>query len=63
MVNLPLPASLEERFTHRELDCFLGVRDRDDLEKNILVDKTAGDEFTIFWKAVVETEVETFPCF
>ena len=38
LVNLLLLASLEKRFTHRVLDCFLGVGDGDDLEEEFLVD-------------------------
>ena len=40
--------SLEERSTHRELDCFLGAEDEDDLEEDVLADKAARDEFTLF---------------
>jgi len=43
---------LEERFTHRELDYFLGVGDRDSLEKVVLTDEAARDGFALFWKAV-----------
>ena len=56
-------ASLEERSTHRELDCFLGVGNEDDLEEDVLVDEAARDEFALFWKAVAGLEVEVFPCF
>ena len=38
LVNLPLLASLEKKFTHRVLDCFLGAGDGDDLEEEFLVD-------------------------
>ena len=38
LVNLPLLASLEEKSTYREFDCFLGAENRDDLEKDILVE-------------------------
>ena len=48
LVNFLLLASLEERFTHEELDCFLGVRNRDDLEKKVLIDKATKDRFTLF---------------
>jgi len=58
-----LLASLEERSTHGVLDCFLGVEDRDDLEKEFLVDEATGDGFALFWEAMAEPEVETFPCF
>ena len=63
LVNLPLLASLEERFTHRVLGCFLGVGDGDDLEEEFLADKAAEDEFALFWEIVVEPEVEAFSCF
>jgi len=56
-------ASLEERSTHRELDCFLEVGDEDDLEEDVLVDEAARDEFALFWEAVAGLEVEVFPCF
>ena len=63
LVNLPLLASLEERSTHGELDCFLGVGDGDGLEENILVDETTGDVFALFWEAIAEPEVEAFSYF
>jgi len=58
-----LLASLEERFTCRVLGCFLGVEDGNDLEKEFLVDEATGDVFVLFCEAVVELEVEAFPCF
>jgi len=54
---------LEERFTHRELDCFLEVEDRDDLGKEFLADKATRAKFALFWEAVAGLEVEAFPCF
>ena len=63
LVNLPLLASLEERSIHGELDYFLERGDRDDLEEEILVDETTRDRFTLFWKAVAESEVKAFSCF
>jgi len=45
---LPLLASLEERSIYRVLGCFLGVGDRDDFEKEVLVDKAAKDGFALF---------------
>ena len=48
LVNLLLLASLEEKSTHRELGCFLGAGDRDDFEKEVLVDKATGDGFALF---------------
>jgi len=54
---------LEERFTHRELDCFLGAGNRDDLEERFLADETARDMFALFWRAVAVPEMEDFPCF
>ena len=63
LVNLPLLASLEERSTHGELGCFLGARDRDDLEEGFLADKAARNEFALFRKATVEPEVEAFSYF
>jgi len=57
-----LLASLEERSTHGVLGCFLGAGDRDDF-KEVLANETARDGFALFWKAVVEPEVEAFPCF
>jgi len=58
-----LLASLEERSTCREFDCFLGAGDRDGLEGDVLADKAAEDEFALFWKAMAGPEVETFFCF
>jgi len=60
---LPLLASLEERSTYREFDCFLEAGDRDGLEGDILVDEVAEDEFALFWKAMAGPKVETFFCF
>jgi len=56
-------ASLKERFTHRELDCFLGAGNRDDLGENVLVNKAAGDGFVLFWETVEGPEIEAFSCF
>ena len=63
LVNLPLLASLEERFTHGVLGCFLGVEDRDDLEKGFLADEATEDVFVLFWETIAELEVEAFPYF
>ena len=63
LVNLPLLASLKERSTHEELDCFLGARDGDDLEKEVLVDKATRDRFTLFWEVIAKPEVKAFFCF
>ena len=52
LVNLPLLASLEERSTHRVLDCFLGAGNEDDLKKEFLVDETTRDVLALFWEAV-----------
>jgi len=54
---------LEERSTHRELGCFLGAGDKDVLEKELLADEAAGDEFVLFWEAIAGPEVEAFSCF
>jgi len=40
---LLLLASLEERSTYREFDCFLEVEDKNSLEEDDLADKAAGD--------------------
>jgi len=58
-----LLASLKERFTHRELGCFLGVGDRDDFKKEVLTDKIAKDRFALFWEAIVKPEMKAFSCF
>ena len=63
LVNLLLLASLEERSTYGELDCFLEVRSRDDLEKDALVDEATRDRFTLFWEAMAGPEMEAFSCF
>jgi len=41
----------------------LGAGDKGDLEEEFLVNEAAGDGFALFWRAVVELEVEAFPCF
>jgi len=43
---------LEDRFTHREFDCFLGVGNGNGLEVDVLVDEAAGDRFTLFWETI-----------
>jgi len=48
LVNLLLLASLEERSIYRELDCFLGMEDRDGLKDDVLVDEATGDRFALF---------------
>ena len=48
LVNLPLLASLEERFTYGVLGYFLEAGDGDDLEKEFLADRAAGAEFALF---------------
>ena len=63
LVNLLLLASLEEKSTHRELGCFLGAGDRDDFEKEVLVDKATGDGFALFWEIMARLEVEVFSYF
>ena len=63
LVNLPLLASLEERFTYGELGCFLRVEDGDDFEERFLVDEIARDGFALFWKAMAGPEMEAFPYF
>ena len=63
LINLPLLASLKERFTHRELDYFLRVEDRNNLEKDVLVNEATRDGFILFWEAMAEPEVKAFPCF
>jgi len=56
-------ASLEEKSTYRVLGCFLGAENKGNLEKEFLANEAAGDGFALFWGAVVEPEVEAFPCF
>jgi len=60
---LLLLASLEERSIYRELDCFLRAGNRDDLERDDLVDKATRDVFALFWKAVTLPVEEVLPCF
>jgi len=54
---------LEERFTHGVLGCFLGVRDRDNLEKMFLADEAARNRFVLFWEAMAGLEMKAFSCF
>jgi len=58
-----LLASLEKRSIYRELGCFLGVGDRDDLEKEFLIGKATRNEFALFWEVTAIPEVKAFPCF
>jgi len=55
-------ASLEERSTCEELDCFLGV-ENNMLEGDDLVDEAAKSIFVLFWKAIALPTEETLPCF
>ena len=48
LVNLLLLASLEKRSTYGELDCFLGIENKDNLEENVLADEAARDGFALF---------------
>jgi len=57
-----LLANLEERFTHRKLDCFLGVGDNI-LEGDDLANKAAGDVFALFWEDTAFPAEEVLPCF
>jgi len=57
-----LLASLEERFTCEELDCFLGVGDNV-LKEGNLVDKATGNIFLLFWEAMVLLAEEALSCF
>jgi len=41
----------------------LGAGNGNDLEEEFLANEAARDRFALFWKAVVEPEVEAFPCF
>ena len=43
--------------------CFLGVGDGDSFKEGFLVDEAVRDGFALFWEAVIEPEVEAFPCF
>ena len=63
LINLPLLASLEENFTHRELDCFLGAGNEDDFKEEVLADEATRDGFALFWEAMAGLEVEAFSCF
>ena len=47
LVNLLLLASLEKKYTCKELDCFLEVED-DMLENNDLTNKAIRDVFVLF---------------
>jgi len=58
-----LLASLKERFTHRELGCFLGVGNRDGLDRDYLVDEATRDVFALFWEAMVLPAEKALPCF
>jgi len=58
-----LLASLEERSTYREFDCFLEVENKNGLEGYDLADKTAGDRFVLFWGVIALSAEKTLPCF
>jgi len=45
--------NLEERSTCRELGYFFEVRDKNGLKEDVLVDKTAGNRFALFWKVIL----------
>jgi len=48
---------LEKRSTCRELGCFFEVGDKDGLKGDVLVDKTAGDVFALFWKVIQQRKL------
>jgi len=58
---VPLLASLEERFTHIELDCFLRVEDNS-LDRDNLVDEATRDVFALFWEAMALPAEEALLC-
>jgi len=58
-----LLASLEERSTYREFDCFLGVGNKDGLERDDLVDEATGDRFVLFWGVIALPAEEALTCF
>jgi len=60
---LLLLASLEERSTYGELNCFLEVEDEDDLKEDVLADKATKNGFTLFRETMAGQEVEIFPYF
>ena len=62
LVNLPLLASLEERSTYRELNCFLGVVNNN-LDRDNLVDEAIENRFVLFWEAIALLVVEALSCF
>jgi len=62
LVNLLLLANLEERFTYRELDCFLEVEDNV-LKGDDLANEATEDVFDLFWEAIVLQEKNTLSCF
>ena len=59
---MSLLANLEEKFTCRELDCFLEV-ENDMLEENDLIDEVAGNVFALSWKIIVLLAKEILSCF
>ena len=63
LINLLLLASLEERSIYRELDCFLEVENKDNLERNDLADKATRNRFALFWEAIALSEVDALSCF
>jgi len=58
-----LLASLEERSTHRELGYFLGVGNRNGLDRDNLVDEVTRDVFALFWEAMALPAKKALPCF
>jgi len=58
-----LLASLKERSTYGEFDCFLGTVDENGLKGGDLVDEATSDVFVLFWEAVVLPTVEAFSYF
>jgi len=55
-------ANLEERSTHGNLDCFLGVEDKS-LNEDSLVNKATGNIFALSWKTIALPVVEALPYF
>ena len=62
LVNLPLLASFEKKFTYSELDCFLEV-ENNCLEEDNLADEATRDVFALFSETVTLLAKEAVSCF
>jgi len=61
--QLAITGQLGRKVHLQSIGLLFGSRDKGDLEKELLVDKAAKDEFALFWETIAGLEVKAFSCF